>query len=245
MTDAKPAATHRPRRFYRTVSVAPAADGGFFAVRLDGRPVRSPQGAPLAAPTAALAQRLAAEWAGQGDTLDLAGMGLTRLAHTAADLAPHAASALADEQARFAASDLLCYREAEVAALAQAEAQAWDPWLAWADRELGVGLRIVEGVIHRPQPPAALERVREIAAGLDPHALTGLGYATALFGSAVLGFAALRGAVDAAEAYELSRLDEAWQEARWGIDAEAAARTAARRRDARLIGDWFAGLRGL
>ena len=49
--------------------------------------------------------------------------------------------------------------------------------------------------------------------------------------------------VDAAEAYELSRLDEAFQQSQWGEDAEAAARTAAGRRDARLIGDWFTGLR--
>ena len=242
MSEVKPDATQRPRRFYTQVSVE-AVDGR-HAVRLDGRPVRSPKGAPLAAPTPGLAQRIAAEWEGQGDSLDLAAMGLTRLAHTAADLTPQAAAALADEQARFAASDLLCYREAEVAALVAEEARAWDPWLAWAQRELGVRLVSVDSVIHRPQPPEALERVREIAAALDAYALTGLGYATALFGSAVLGFAALRCALDAAEAYELSHLDEAWQEERWGVDAEAAARTAARRRDARLIGDWFAGLRG-
>ena len=243
MTELKPAETPRPRRFYKTVGVE-SVDGA-FAVRLDGRVVRSPKGAALAAPTAALAGRIAAEWGGQGETLDLAGMGLTRLAHTAADLTVEAAAALADEQVRFASSDLLCYREAEVAPLAQAEATAWNPWLAWAERELGVALRIVEGVIPRPQPSEALERMRRLAAALDPYALTGLGYATALFGSTVLGFAALKGALDAAEAYELSRLDEAWQEERWGVDAEAAARTAAGRRDARLIGDWFAGLRGV
>ena len=242
MTDPKPDATQRPRRFYTVVSVEQT--DGRHAVRLDGRAVRSPKGAPLAAPTRALAQRIAAEWEGQGETLNFLGMGLTRLAHTAADLTPETAAALANEQARFAASDLLCYREAEVAPLAAAEAAAWDPWLAWAHRELGVDLQPVAGVIHRPQSPQALEHVRAVAGGLDAYALTGLGYATALLGSAVLSLAALKGAIDAAEAYELSRLDEAWQEERWGVDAEAAARTAAGRRDARLIGDWFAGLRG-
>jgi len=242
MTDPKPPATDRPRRFYKAVEVQPEA--GAFAVRLDGRPVRSPKGAALQAPAEALARRIAAEWAGQGDSLDLAGMGLTRLAHTAADLAPEAAAALADEQARYASSDLLSYREADNIALAEQEAAAWDPWLAWAERELGVRLQAVAGVLHRPQPPEALERVRALSSELEPYALTGLAYATALFGSWVLGMAALRGALDAAEAYELSRLDEAWQEDRWGVDEEAAQRTAARRRDARLIGDWFTGLRG-
>lgn len=230
-----------PRRFYAEVQVE-AADGAFH-VRLDGRPVRSPKGAPLQAPTRALAERIAAEWRGQGEVLDLPGMGLTRLAHTAIDLAPQAAAALADEQARYAAHDLLCYRAEAPAALVSQEAAAWDPWLAWAEQALGARLEVARGVSPREQPAAALSRMRTLAAELDAFALTGLGYATALFGSAVLGFAAQRGALDAAGAYELSRLDEAFQQSQWGEDAEAAARTAAGRRDARLIGAWFEGLR--
>jgi chaperone required for assembly of F1-ATPase len=237
----KPDAPSQPRRFYKTAHVEPVDNG--FAVQLDGRPVRSPKGAALAVPKRALADKIAAEWAGQGDTLDLIGMGLTRLAHTALDLEPAAAEALAAEQARFAGSDLLCYREAAHSGLAAEEALAWDPWLQWAERELQAPLHPVSGIIHRPQPENSLQRVQALAAELDPFALTGLGYATALFGSAVLAFAVQRGALDAAEAYELSRLDEAWQETRWGEDAEAAARTAGRRRDARLIGDWFTALR--
>ena len=86
MTASATPPTQGPRRFYEAVGVEPL-DGG-FAIRLDGRPVRSPKGAPLQAPTRALADRIAAEWAGQGATLNLPGMGLTRLAHTALDLTP-------------------------------------------------------------------------------------------------------------------------------------------------------------
>lgn len=242
MTDPVSPSAPGPRRFYTAVQVEEVE--GAFHVRLDGRPVRSPKGAPLQAPTRALAARIAQEWEGQGAVLHLAAMGLTRLAHTALDLSPEAAAALAEEQARYASSDLLCYRAEAPVGLVEQEAAAWDPWLAWADRELGVALMTGQGIVAVVQPPPSLAQVRAQAAALDAFALTGLAYAAALFGSAVLGFAAQRGALDAAEAYELSRLDEAWQEARWGEDAEAAARTAARRRDARLIGDWFAGLRG-
>ena len=242
MTNTPPLSAAGPRRFYKTVQVE--AQDGAFHVRLDGRPVRSPKGAALQAPTLALAQIIAAEWEGQGETLNLPGMGMTRMAHTAADLTTEGAAALADEQSRYASSDLLCYRAQEPAALVEQEAAAWGPWVAWAERELGAMLVVAEGITAVAQPPESLAAIRTQAAALEPYALTGLAYATALFGSAVLGFAAQRGAVDAAEAYELSRLDEAWQESRWGEDAEAAARTAGRRRDARLIGDWFTGLRG-
>ncbi len=131
MTPSVSAAPHGPRRFYTEVRVEPVERA--FHVRLDGRPVRSPKGAALQAPTETLAERIAGEWRGQGDVLHLAGMGLTRLAHTALDLAPEAAAALADEQARYAAHDLLCYRAEAPAALVRQEAAAWDPWLSWAD----------------------------------------------------------------------------------------------------------------
>ena len=46
-------------------------------------------------------------------------------------------------------------------------------------------------------------------------------------------------------AFDLSRLDEAFQEERWGVDAEAAARTAARRAEFALLDQWFRALRAL
>ena len=62
--------------------------------------------------------------------------------------------------------------------------------------------------------------------------LTGLATAVPLLGSAVLGLAVQRGALPGTQAFELSRLDEAFQERQWGVDAEAELRTAARRSEA-------------
>jgi chaperone required for assembly of F1-ATPase len=42
----------------------------------------------------------------------------------------------------------------------------------------------------------------------------------------VLAFAFVEGRLDAAAAFAASRIDEAHQETRWGVDAEAAERTA-------------------
>ncbi|MEI9964917.1 MAG: hypothetical protein WDM92_09570 [Caulobacteraceae bacterium] len=44
-------------------------------------------------------------------------------------------------------------------------------------------------------------------------------------------------------AFDLSRLDEAFQEERWGVDAEAAQRTAAMGAEAVMLERWFAALR--
>jgi chaperone required for assembly of F1-ATPase len=70
----------------------------------------------------------------------------------------------------------------------------------------------------------------------------GLAFGAALFGSAVLGIALLRGWLSGEAAFELSRVDEAWQEEKWGVDAEAAERTARLRGEAAMLERWFRGL---
>src|SRR5579871_3328968 len=73
----------RPKRFYKAAK-AGAVDHG-FGVLLDGRALRTPAGARLVAPRRGLAELLAEEWAGQGETIDLAAMSATKLAFSAAD----------------------------------------------------------------------------------------------------------------------------------------------------------------
>jgi chaperone required for assembly of F1-ATPase len=230
-----------PRRFYKAVDMA-AADGG-FAVQLDGRTPKSPAGKALILPTEPLASLIAAEWAGQSEHILLATMPATRLAWTALDRVAEAHAEVAAEVARYAGSDLLCYRADEPASLVKRQARLWEPLLEWAKAELDVALNPVEGVVHRPQPVASLLRAEKLAEGLDDFSLAGLAHAAALFGSAVLGFALQRGRLSGGEAYGLSRLDEVFQEERWGVDEEAAERTARLAAEAVMLERWFACLR--
>ena len=230
----------RPRRFYKAVEVAPR-DGG-FAVLLDGRGAKTPAGAPLAVPTRALAELLAAEWEAQAEEIDLSAMPANRLASTVIDRTVTAGSAVAAEVARYADSDVICYFAEAPATLVEAQVQRWGPLLDWARDILGVELHRVAGVIPRPQPPEAIARVESLVAALEPFTQAGVAFATPLFGSAVLALALQRGQLHADAAFDLSRLEQAYQEARWGVDTEAAERTAGQRAEARMVGDWFAAL---
>jgi chaperone required for assembly of F1-ATPase len=232
----------RIRRFYKAAAAEPHE--GAWAVRLDGRTARTPGGRPLALPGEALAQVVAAEWEGQGEFILFTAMPATRLAFTTLDRAADARDGLADEVARYAGSDALCYfAEQPAALLARQEAQ-WSPLLDWAEAELGLRFERAAGIVHRLQPPETLARMRQLAAALDDFALTALAYAAPLFGSAVLALAVQRGRLSGAEAFALSRLDEAWQEELWGVDYEAAIRTAALRAESEALDRWFAALRG-
>lgn len=232
----------RPKRFYKAATSAPVEGG--HAVLLDGRgPPKTPAGHKLILPTAALAALVAADWEAQATEIDAARMPAMRLAATAIDRVSTVREEVAEEVARYAGSDLLCYRAEAPDSLVAAQNEAWDPLLAWADDTLGLKLAAVGGIIHKAQPEASLARAKALALDVDDFGLTGLAQASGLFGSTVLAFALLRGRVTGQQAHDLARLDEAWQEQRWGVDYEAADRTAARLEEALLLDRWFAALR--
>jgi chaperone required for assembly of F1-ATPase len=237
----RPAVTEPPRRFYKAVDTVPAEGGQ--AVRLDGRTPKSPGGRALVLPTAALADLVAAEWAAQGEHIQMSHMRAARLAYTALDAVHAAHEATADEVARYAGSDVLCYRAEFPRVLAAEQAAGWDPILVWARETLDVDLTATCGIVLVPQSPAALDRVRALALEASDFALAGLAFATALYGSALLAFAVRHGRLTGEGAFDLSRIDEAFQERQWGVDEEAAERTERLRLDAAMIGAWFTALR--
>jgi chaperone required for assembly of F1-ATPase len=233
-------ALNRPRRFWKEVSVAP--EGAGFAVKLDGRTPKTPAGRRLVLPTEALARLVADEWAAQGEWVVHASMPATRLAFTAVDRIPETREAVAAEVAKYAGSDLLCYFADTPKELLEREVERWGPVLDWAERDLGLHFNRVTGIVHQEQPAETVGRVRALALEADDFALAGLSWLTALLGSAVLALAVRYGELDGDAAFELSRLDEAFQMERWGEDAEALERNAALRADAVLIGRWLDAL---
>ena len=229
-----------PRRFYKTANVEPFENG--FTVMLDARRLRTPGRAHLVLPTRALAERVADEWNAQVDAVVLALMPATRLAFTAIDRIAVARAESIAEVVSFASADLLCYRAEAPSNLVEQQTRRWGVLLDWAKEDLGLTFVRVTGIIHQPQPEATLVRIADLADAADDFALAGLTMATGLFGSAVLALALWRDQLDGDAAFELSRLDEAFQEAQWGVDEEAALRTAHRRAEAVFLDGWFQAL---
>lgn len=230
----------RLKRFWKAVDVA-EGEGG-WTVLLDGRAPKTPAHAKMTLPTEVAARLVADEWAAQGEFIEPGTMPATRLASTAIDRVSQVRDAVADEIAAYAGSDALCYVAEHPTPLVERQAREWTPWRDWAARELGVTLEPAEGIVHRAQDPAAAARVKALALELDDFALTGLAAAVPLLGSAILGLAVQRGVLSGEAAFDLSRIEEAFQEDQWGVDAEAAERTANRRAEAVLFDRWFRAL---
>ncbi|MGZ3278387.1 MAG: ATP12 family chaperone protein [Caulobacteraceae bacterium] len=230
-----------PRRFYKAVSFSQVADG--HGVFLDGKSVRTPAGKTLVLPNSALADMVAREWDAQATHIEMAKMPSARLAFTTIDFMSGARDAVAAEIGRYAGADVVCYFADEPEALIERQTRRWGPVIDWAERTLGVEFMRVTGIRHEEQPAATLLRLARLSEAEGDFVLAGLAHATALFGSAILAFALQRGELDGPAALDLSRLDEIFQQERWGVDEEAAERAANMQVEAVMLERWFAGLR--
>ena len=216
-----------PQRFYEAAGIARFGAG--FALTLDGRVAKTPAKADLILPSAVSAEALAAEWRAQGQRIDFAAMPLTRLAFTAIDGVARDRAAVIDEIAKYAETDLVCYRAAEPAALVGAQAAAWDPVLDFAAMQLGARLFCAEGVVFVAQPAEARAAIRARIAAIGagaaaPFLLAALSVMTALTGSVLIALALAEGALSLEQAWAAAHVDEDFQIQRWGADDEAMAR---------------------
>lgn len=207
------------KRFWKEVAVID--DDGGWGIALDGRPVRTPQRASLAAPSAALADAIAAEWRAVGETIDPGAMPMTGLANAAIDLAATDIAAFAAPVAAYAESDLFCYRDARDAALQAEQVAAWNPLLAWAEGRYGIEFTLTQGVLPVDQPAATIAALRDVVFAQDPWRITALTPLVTIGGSLVAGLALLENAFDADALWAAVSLDELYQEHRWGADSEA------------------------
>ena len=207
------------KRFWKEVVVEPEQDR--WAVRLDGRPVRTPARAALTAPNRALAEAVAEEWRAAEQEIDPRAMPLTGLANAAIDRVAPDKAAFAGGLARYAEADLACYRSEWPPELVERQAVCWDPLLAWARRRYDVDFATTSGLMHVPQPPATVERLTQAVAELDVFRLAGLSPLVTVGGSLIAALAVLERAMTADAGWQAVSLDDRWQLEQWGSDREA------------------------
>lgn len=211
------------KRFWE--NAAAGAEEGGFSVRLDGRPVRLPEGTRLVLPTAALAAAVAAEWqaagGARGGEMSWADVPLTRLAGTTqVRIAPDPEPVVL-ELSRWAGSDLLCYRAETPSSLAERQQREWQPVLDWAATRYGAALVVTAGVMPVAQPPEALAALAGAVARQPVADLAALGVLVPALGSLVLGLAVVEGRLTPGQAWNLATLDERFEAEQWGCDPEA------------------------
>ena len=217
-----------PKRFWQTTSVVPE-DGG-FAIALDNRRVKTPAKAALVLPTRAMADAVAAEWQAQDNRVNPATMPVTRSANAAIDKVRHQHGEVADMLAAYGDSDLLCYRADGPEALIARQSREWDPALDWAAHFFGTRLQVHSGVIHASQGDKALNTLTKHVSDMSDFQLAAFHDLVGLSGSLILAFCVIYKWKTPDLIWDLSRLDEIWQQEQWGQDDEADAMADIKRR---------------
>ena len=206
------------KRFYKETAVE-QAEGG-FRVLLDGKPMRTPAKSILVVPTRSLAEAIAAEWGGVPDKAEInaAHLPLTRLAATGLDRVVTRREQVIADTAKYAGSDLLCYRATAPESLVKLQHDTWQPLLDWAAERYGARLTVAEGISFVDQPEQALARLRGAVAAHADLALSALYNLTHTAGSLVIALATAEGRLTSAAASAAAQVDELYQIERWGDD---------------------------
>ena len=214
--------TSAAKRFWTTTSMK--ADDGGFAVTLDGRDVKTPNGTMFRAPTEPLAVAIRDEWDAQVETINPDAMPMFKFTVTAVDRVTPQREAVVDELANYGANDLLCYREGGDPYLAQRQADTWQPYLTWAAETLKVQLTCFTGIMPGEQPADAKTALRGHVDRYSDFQLSGLHSLVTVSGSLILGLAAAQNHQPIDTIAQAAQLDELWQQEKWGYDDEADAR---------------------
>lgn len=204
------------RRFWTEVTVEQSAYG--LAVRLDGKPVKTPLRAELMVPTRGLADAVISEWEAVETKIDPASMPMTGFANAAIDRIGPERDVFVTAISAYGETDLFCYRAEAGEPLAARQAEVWEPWLDWARKRYDVGFNVVEGIMPQPQPPETVARLQAAVASRGTFELSAMAKLAHLSGSLVATLALAERAGTAAELWSASCLDEIWQEELWGED---------------------------
>lgn len=217
------------KRFWKEVGIG--GEPGAWRVVLDGRGIKTAGGFEQIVPGRALAEALAAEWAGQGEEIDPACFKMRNLTDYAIDIvAPGRAKAIADIL-RYAETDTLCYRADPDEALHARQLEVWEPLLVGAEHRWDVHFTRVAGIIHQAQPEATLARLNKVLEAHDSFTMAALQTLASLSASLVVGLAAIEPRADVEALWNAANLEEDWQADLWGKDADAEALRAARLAD--------------
>ncbi len=219
-----------PKKFYKTVSLD--EENGIFHLTLDGKRTKTPAKNSLGLPNLEAALLLQEEWHRQENIIDPSDMHITRMVNAAID---HVSKVVPDVQceiAKYATTELLCYRAAQPEKLVLRQNEQWNPVLDWINQKLGAKFYLSEGVMFVAQPSETLNILeRETRKFNNPVALSAFYTLVTIGGSLCVALAIAYKHLDPLTAYKICELEADFTNEIYGIDEEAQFRYVRRKQE--------------
>lgn len=203
------------KRFFERATVEQAGDS--WRVMLDSKAVKTPRGTFLELPSVALAEAVANEWHGQGETLKPKEMPLTTIGCTALDLVLPEPEKCIERMLPYLSTDTVCYED-ENQFLAELQRKEWGPLRAWFEEKYTVNLSLARGLAVPSHAEGTLQAVESQLVKRDHWELCALEIATQTAKSFVVASALLdRHGATAEDGLRWALLEEHFQIERWGL----------------------------
>lgn len=219
----------RPKRFYTQVSVVEAGD--VFEIRLDGRALKTPSKKNVAVPFKSLAIKVADEWCAQEHYIERVSMPVTRLTNAIIQGGDDNRAAIVDQIIEYAGNDLLFYRSDGPKELMAQQEKHWNPVIALLQNRFEIKFKTTRCVLPITQSSVVLEPLKNHLITWPLYAQYGAHVMTTLTGSALLAIARGLDVKSADDVWAAAHVDEDYNWAQWGADAEALERRAQRRKE--------------
>ena len=204
--------------FWKSVTVQ--KDGFDYVIYLDNHLLKTPKKSLIKLPNQKLADLVAKEWVEQINEIDYNIMPVNRLANAAIDKVGNNVDEVITLLGEYAGTDLLCYRVEEPNELIDQQILYWDPYIKWAEENLGIKLNVTNGVVPIEQPMETMHLLISKMKNMSTFKLTIFHELVTNSGSYILGLAAVENAMPSENIWNAAILDESWQSSAWGEDQE-------------------------
>ena len=191
-----------------------------FQIMLDERILQTPLKRELVLPNLNLTQEIVKEWDQDSKNINTETMIFYGLMSTSLDKIIDNRNLYINDILDYIDTDLICYRAENPKELVELQKNKWDPIILIIEKYIGTKIQVFQGILPKKQDTTAHSKLNNLINQFNIFEISALHRITNITGSIFLSLCVLKKDISKNEIFELSFLDELWQEKNWGFDEE-------------------------
>ena len=207
------------KKFWKKVSINKISSNS-FQIMLDERILQTPLKRELVLPNLNLTQEIVKEWDQDSKNINTETMIFYSLISTSLDKIIDNRNLYIDDILDYIDTDLICYRAENPKELVELQKNKWDPIILLIEKYISTKVQIFQGILPKKQHANVHSKLNNLINQFNIFEISALHRITNITGSILLSLCVLKKDISANDVFELSFLDELWQEKNWGFDKE-------------------------
>ena len=208
------------RKFWKTVKVKKKSSNS-YEILLDENVLKTPMKKKLTIQNSKIAEEIYKEWNQDKNIVETDAMIFYGIISTSIDKISNNRILYVNEILNFIDTDLICYRAEEPNDLVQWQSKNWDPILLKVEKYINNKIDVFKGIMPLKQNKGIKFKITKFLTKFSDLEIIALHRITNITGSVFLSLCILNNDIIKEKAFELSHLDELWQDENWGFEEEA------------------------